>query len=204
VEGKEECDDGNLLEGDGCSSACLYAAITLPHCGDGQIQSPEQCDAGNRNSNSEPGACRTNCMVAYCGDGVKEGAEACDDGNADDRDGCTWKCEVSVCGNKNIEAMEECDLGKDNSDEKPNVCRTVCRKPWCGDGVIDAGEECDDANGIETDGCLKSCELSCPAGSNKIQGRCIAFQDQEAACGIFCEAGGAWNSFVDWLFGFFE
>lgn len=130
--------------------------------------------------------------------------EQCDDGNADDRDGCTWKCMVSVCGNGKIEVPEQCDVGAKNSDQKPNICRTVCRKPWCGDGVVDAGEECDDANGDEGDGCLSSCQLVCPEGANKIQGRCIAFRESAPACGILCKTGAAWDSFVDWLFGLFE
>lgn len=135
---------------------------------------------------------------------MKDDGEACDDGNADERDGCTWKCETSVCGNKTIEAMEECDLGRDNSNEKPNVCRTVCRKPWCGDRVIDAGEECDDGNADEEDGCSPTCELICPKGSNKIQGRCIELSSQESECGALCAAGNAWESFATWLFSFFS
>lgn len=204
IEGAEACDDGNVLEGDGCSRACVVTAVTVPHCGDTQVQAPEECDEGELNSNLEPGACRTNCRNAYCGDAVVDPSEQCDDGNADDRDGCTWKCMVSVCGNGTIEAPEECDVGEDNSNTEQNTCREVCRKPWCGDAVTDAGEECDDANGDETDGCLSSCRLVCPDGANKIQGRCIVLQAQEETCGITCTAGNAWDTFIDWLFGLFE
>ena len=40
----EECDDGNMLDGDGCSSSCLYE-----FCGDGVLQEPlgETCDDAN-------------------------------------------------------------------------------------------------------------------------------------------------------------
>jgi cysteine-rich repeat protein len=202
IEGAETCDDGNLVDADGCSRTCVASDSGYPRCGDGEVQADEQCDSGELNSNLEPGACRTNCRLPSCGDGVLDPEEACDDGNGDDRDGCTWKCAVSVCGNGTIEAPEECDVGADNSDEDPNACRTVCRKPWCGDGVTDAGEECDDANADETDGCLKTCTLLCPDGSSKIQGRCIVLAPEET-CGALCKAHGAWESFVDWLFGLF-
>lgn len=44
LEGSEECDDGNLTNGDGCSSICLIEGET---CGNGQVESAEQCDDGN-------------------------------------------------------------------------------------------------------------------------------------------------------------
>ncbi|GIV28719.1 MAG: hypothetical protein KatS3mg027_2533 [Bacteroidia bacterium] len=43
LEPPEECDDGNLVNGDGCSDQCLLEQI----CGDGIVQSPEECDDGN-------------------------------------------------------------------------------------------------------------------------------------------------------------
>ena len=43
LEPPEECDDGNLTNGDGCSDSCLLEQI----CGDGVVQSPEECDDGN-------------------------------------------------------------------------------------------------------------------------------------------------------------
>ena len=38
----EECDDGNLVDGDGCDSNC-----TLTRCGNGIVTAGEQCDDGN-------------------------------------------------------------------------------------------------------------------------------------------------------------
>ncbi|MDP6946695.1 MAG: hypothetical protein QF464_21275, partial [Myxococcota bacterium] len=49
---------------------------------------------GEDNSDTEPNACRTNCMVASCGDGVVDAEETCDDGNIDDTDLCTKECTV--------------------------------------------------------------------------------------------------------------
>ena len=200
----ESCDDGNRMEGDGCTAACTKSEMQLPYCGDGEFQPPEECDDGGRNSNIDPDACRTNCRNAFCGDGVKDSLEQCDDGNANEHDGCTWKGEISTCGNGVVEVPEECDAGGQNSNVEPNVCRTVCRKPFCGDGVVDVGEECDDANKIETDGCLSSCGLLCPEGSSEIQGRCIALTQPGDECGVWCQIVRVWDSFVSWISGIFS
>ena len=63
-----------------------------PGCGDGVLDSDEQCDDGDANSDTEPDACRTTCLLPWCGDAVTDGTEACDDGNALGGDGCTPSC----------------------------------------------------------------------------------------------------------------
>ena len=45
LEFPEECDDGNLRNGDGCSEECKTENI--PVCGNGQLEFGEQCDDGN-------------------------------------------------------------------------------------------------------------------------------------------------------------
>ncbi len=47
VDAGEECDDGNLLDGDGCSSTCLREDVP---CGNGVLDPGEECDDGNRRS----------------------------------------------------------------------------------------------------------------------------------------------------------
>lgn len=61
-------------------------------CGDDEIYGPEQCDEGAANSNDEPDACRTNCLLPTCGDGVVDSGESCDDGNTINGDGCENTC----------------------------------------------------------------------------------------------------------------
>lgn len=41
----EECDDGNVVDGDGCSASCTLEGDAT--CGDGLLQEDEQCDDGN-------------------------------------------------------------------------------------------------------------------------------------------------------------
>jgi cysteine-rich repeat protein len=45
----EECDDGNLNDGDGCNADCEIAPIDPPGgCGDGTVDPGEECDDGNQ------------------------------------------------------------------------------------------------------------------------------------------------------------
>lgn len=64
-----------------------------PRCGDGIIQSNEECDDGN-SSNSD--ACLSNCRLARCGDKfVWQSREECDpgsDGNATQMTTCAAQC----------------------------------------------------------------------------------------------------------------
>jgi len=43
IEGAEQCDDGNTVDGDGCSASCLVEG----DCGDGTVNAGEACDDGN-------------------------------------------------------------------------------------------------------------------------------------------------------------
>ncbi|HJL19776.1 MAG TPA: DUF4215 domain-containing protein [Sandaracinaceae bacterium LLY-WYZ-13_1] len=65
AEGTEDCDDGNLQIGDGCTPFCTRE----PSCSGGT------CDA-------------------VCGDEVVFAPETCDDGNVIDGDGCSSSCQV--------------------------------------------------------------------------------------------------------------
>ncbi len=147
----EACDDGNLVDGDGCSSLCEIESgwacsgdqghvSTCEHtCGDGVLRIPgEQCDDGAANSDSAADACRTNCRFAHCGDGVVDDGEECDDGAA-------------------------------NSDLATGACRTDCRSAFCGDGVEDMGELCDFGGGVAlpASACVEGCTNLPDAGTDR-------------------------------------
>jgi len=117
-------------------------------CGDGVVDPDEACDDGAANSDTEPGACRTNCSLATCGDGVVDPGESCDDGagNSDtEPDACRTNCSVPTCGDGMLDPGEDCDDGAANSDTDPDACRTTCTRARCGDGIVDvaSGEHCD-------------------------------------------------------------
>ena len=161
IEETEECDDGNLKNGDGCGDQCIVESgwgcaagdpsVCKPICGDGMIYGDEECDDGNTNTGD---GCNENCRAengficegqpsvcysADCGDGVIQSNEECDDGNADSGDGCSATCE--------IEHGWECT-------GQPSYCA-----PLCGDGIITAEEECDDGNTQSEDGCSNVCNI---------------------------------------------
>ena len=78
VDGFEQCDDGNEVDGDGCSQSCF-----TERCGDfvTQFQRGEDCDDGNQLAGD---GCSPDCIWEECGDGVVQPrlGELCDDGPA--------------------------------------------------------------------------------------------------------------------------
>jgi cysteine-rich repeat protein len=82
----EECDDGNVTNGDGCSSTCVLE----PPCGNGTVAGDEECDDGNTQNGD---GCSSLCKVEHvCGDGEQLPPEECDDGNLMNGDGCSSTC----------------------------------------------------------------------------------------------------------------
>lgn len=71
--GNYECDDGNNVDGDGCSSACI-------------IEPGWTCVSA---SPTDPHIC-----TEICGDGLKRGVEECDDNNLINGDGCDSNCNI--------------------------------------------------------------------------------------------------------------
>jgi cysteine-rich repeat protein len=161
----EQCDDGNGLSGDGCSSTCLLEAIE--------------------------GCVGTDCS-STCGDGIKQFFEPCDPTDPSDENSatCTDLCTLSVCGDAIVRADEQCDGGKRCDDlvtsctsdatvcpTWPTECRTRyingCTEEcisWCGDSILqEAGvdgilgteddEQCDDGNSRQSDSCTSTCKL---------------------------------------------
>ena len=67
----KQCDDGNTVNGDGCSSTCT-------------IETGYSCSGS-------PSVCSP-----ICGDGLVVGIEGCDDSNTVSGDGCSSTCTVEV------------------------------------------------------------------------------------------------------------
>jgi cysteine-rich repeat protein len=163
---REDCDDGDTDNGDGCSATCAiepgYGCTGAPStcaqtCGNGALNPGEQCDDGNTTAGDgcnascrvEAGhACPTpgQACVQTCGNGAINAGEQCDDGNQNGSDGCSAACR--------IESGYECAGA-------PSVCA-----PLCGNSRLDSGELCDDGNTQQNDGCSIACTLelgySCP------------------------------------------
>ena len=172
-----------------CEGKCVPAAASAKcapiTCGDGEVQSPEDCDDGNDDDTDD---CTSACTDAVCGDGsVWKGHEVCDDGNDVLTDACVDGCQAASCGDGLVWAgRETCE---DENEVDSDACTNACQKASCGDGVVQAGkEECDDENASSGDGCSKECTVEpvsivpfnlgvCALGSNG-QIRCFV-QDRD-------------------------
>jgi cysteine-rich repeat protein len=196
----EQCDDGNLLNGDGCDSLCHIEV-----CGNGLIQSPEQCDDNNAAAGD---GCSATCQIETgwecsgipsvchfsCGDTTIDSGEQCDDGNLVNGDGCDNECYTEVCGNGRIQSGEVCDDGNAVSGDG---CSTLCAvEPGfvchgapsccslCGDNTIQCAEQCD--NGKQ-----------CTNRTNcTVDGQCLGIGDGVCAvrandgCSLSCTVEG--------------
>src|SRR3989339_791651 len=142
-------------------------------CGNGILESSEQCDDGNRISYD---GCSYYCSnetyrSSYCGDGhLFIGKEECDLGvNGIIIDGCNDDCTFatynpSYCGDNVVFiGTENCEDGNFIAGDScaPNCTNEVYDyKVYCGDNVLFLGkEQCDDGNRISYghDGCSYYC-----------------------------------------------
>jgi len=155
----EECDDGNNLDGDGCSAICTLEPGPL--CGDGNLEVGEECDDGNTVNGDACSSVCTNGPGLSCGDGHIDVGETCDDGNTANGDGSSAICTVEpdmLCGNGFHDPPEECDDGNNLAGDGCSVlCTIEAIIGVCGNGALDPAEACDDGNTANGDGCSDVC-----------------------------------------------
>ncbi len=117
VENFEECDDGNLVSGDGCSNQCLNEYF-------------EVCDNG-RDDDSDG---LIDCADPDCFDSGTCNGEICNNGIDDDLDGMV-DCDDDDCrGSEFCQEPEDCGNGIDDDGDGATDCDDpVCGKhPLCG------------------------------------------------------------------------
>jgi len=144
----EECEDGNVANGDGCSASCLREGNDTASCGNGVVNAGEFEDCDDRNLVDGDG-CSATCLAegsssisATCGNfdvavtsTTALAGEECDDGNAARGDGCSNECLF---------------------EGSPTL--TEIGGAVCGDGSIESPtEQCEDGNINDGDGCSSSC-----------------------------------------------
>jgi cysteine-rich repeat protein len=164
VFGEEECDDNNLINGDGCSSTCKLESCDDVECV-GKSPGDYFCGEGFSNRyhcvdrfgclevvNSDCSAMELchigECVDSICNDGYITGSEECD---GEDLRGKTCK-DFSNADNEQFLAGDlACSVT--NCMINTDACYTAA----CGDGTVDPGEECDDGNNLAEDGCSAGC-----------------------------------------------
>jgi fibro-slime domain-containing protein len=192
VERSEQCDDGNTVNGDGCSRICQIEANWdcptegkpcnyVGSCGSGVLTSNKICDDGNATSDD---GCSSDCKTVetgyicrvpgkpcttLCGDGILKGFETCDDGNTANGDGCSATCK--------IEPGFDCT-------GSPSTCKPTV----CGNGKKEAGETCDDGNTLPYDGCASNCQGEPKCGTDT---------SAVGACKSTCGDGVLWRGIED-------
>ncbi len=120
IEAGEQCDDGNAVDEDGCSSSCQIELAPgcpadsnhlIPFCGTFSV--PAQLDGGSFSGVCTSANCDftvicnggtfedtlSNCRVPVCGNGVPDLGEQCDDGNTTNGDGCSSSCKLETGSN---------------------------------------------------------------------------------------------------------
>ncbi len=153
VDPGEQCDDGNLLNGDGCDANCrLEGAV----CGNGVLEAGEQCDDGNTNNGD---GCNANCRLEVggcvpptCNDNNPCTVDTCDSSGGsfvcvhtlNPGPGCN-ACNPPDCNDHDPCTDDSCD-----SSGGSFVCVHMenhgpgCAE--CGNGIVEAGETCDPPN----------------------------------------------------------
>ncbi|MDP4007611.1 MAG: DUF4215 domain-containing protein [Candidatus Peregrinibacteria bacterium] len=171
LEDPEECEDGNIVGGDGCSSTCIDESAGAV-CGNYIQEIGEGCDDGNNNSGDGCSAsCTDEDQIIYLDDPTcEEVFEIFEDIlNIDIYAAGFCNTNPAYCGNGTWDiGQEECDP-TDTSDVPYYLyCTNFCEfEPvgWCGDGIHDPGEECDDGNFQDGDGCNEWCEYEFEPGT---------------------------------------
>ena len=149
--GSEACDDGNLVDGDGCSSSCTIESGYS--CSGGSVTSKDtwaKWDPGYIQDISNPSK-----WITVCGDGLRAGSEKWDDVNTSSGDGCKgdwssiesgWVCSGGSVTSKDI--WTKWDIGYYQNDSSNP---TTCVSKW-GDGIRVGAEHWDDGNTVSKDG----------------------------------------------------
>ncbi len=206
IDNNEQCDDGNRIDGDGCSSIC-----TLSQCVNDLngfvCNLTEYCPGNSLSAADSNRCCSVSCEVV-------DRCEECGTGlfNVCDRAECealTEQCYfvdntlINECKNCiNNGTLISCeDYGNEQESCETDTCNigncswdgAVCITfmPVCGNGALEPGEECDDGNTRSGDGCNLVCRIEiCGNGRQDIGEEC---DDANTINGDGCSSECQWE-----------
>ena len=195
----EECDDGNIFSGDGCSDRCtlehLSSRMSIPassasYALDFCEQFPHLCASASSGLSfaftySAPAAA-SSTPPASSSDPPPASSSA-----------PAMAMRMPLCGDGALDPGEECDSGSGNSDTTSAACRTNCMRAHCGDFVADypLGEQCDQGVGnsaTEANRCRIDCSL--PKCGDRVIDRSESCDDGNIAAGDGCTAYCTWET----------
>ncbi|OGJ64646.1 hypothetical protein A3C37_00205 [Candidatus Peribacteria bacterium RIFCSPHIGHO2_02_FULL_53_20] len=197
----EECDDGNIFPGDGCSDRCTFerasssatssiptysAASSLGFCD----QFPHLCAANSSLQGftfdySAPA--RLSSAPSYNAPPPPPASSA----------PAAVAMRIPACGDGQLDPGEECDHASGNSDTVSGACRLQCRNASCGDFVADytLGEQCDQGVGnsaTEANRCRPDCSL--PRCGDQVVDRGETCDDGNPLPGDGCTSFCTWET----------
>jgi cysteine-rich repeat protein len=165
LDGNEECDDGNTVDGDGCDATCKFSCVSTDSARD--CAGDDECTASTCNDASH--TCTPVTAVAD-NQPCEGGANYCLSG----------VCTAAVCGNGKVEPGEDCE-GTGSCNHCKFVCTdapaTQCAStpPVCQTYACGAGNTCVTVADAAADGA--ACD---PAHAGNV---CVAGTCQAPACG---------------------
>ena len=141
----EQCDDGNTLDGDGCSSRCMVEGGV---CGNGIREKGEACDDGNTTASD---GCSPTCLLEATPPELVIITES---------SAPLMVVEPSYTYEAVTDMRYEAQPIKTEPKYEINYeAQTVHQLAYCGDGITQAnlGEQCDDGNKVDDDFCDSTC-----------------------------------------------
>jgi cysteine-rich repeat protein len=152
----EQCDDGNMIDGDGCDHDCTFSCTKTPD----SCPNAETCDGVE--------VCTTIMMGTSVGQKCSAGVQLLDCSACASGVCGSGVCKASVCGDGCVDPLKGEQCEPPGTVMCSAACKTIVVNP-CGNGVRDAGEQCDDGNLMNLDGCDASCKFEQDLRSSYLQ-----------------------------------
>jgi cysteine-rich repeat protein len=162
VDDDEDCDDGDLVDGDGCSASCVVEpgwsctgepSTCEPICGDGLVVGDEACDAGVLNGDPS-GCCTASCAYRPAGEECRAAAGDCD--VAEQCTGTAAECPADAFASASTvcrPAASECDVAEHCTGDAVACPADTGLPDTDGDTVCDELDNCVAiANATQADG----------------------------------------------------